>query len=239
MRHPFLIPLATAAVLAATASASAQSSDEGALSALELERVERLLERRVACRGCHAIEGSGGLIGPVLDGIAERATREYVLSAILDPSGTIPGTIMPHQAIPSGDAERLATYLMELPPVQPAAAVGSARAPIAIAPEERLDGEALYARHCAACHGDSGAGDGWNASNLPVTPTAHSDPELMSARPDDTLYDAISAGGYVLDKSARMPAFGAMLEPRQIRALVTHIRSLCACEQPAWAGGAR
>ena len=52
-----------------------------------------------------------------------------------------------------------------------------------------------------------------------------------------TLFDAIYAGGFVLDKSPRMPAFGDLLEPAQIRALVTHIRTLCQCAQPPWAGG--
>lgn len=246
MRHLAFAHLAVAAALSATASVllagpiSAQASADGAvLSSIDRERVERLLEGRMACRGCHAIGGSGGLIGPSLDGIAGRAERAYVLAVIRDPSGTIPGTIMPHQPVPDDDEERLATYLMALPPQAPDATVGMPRAPAALSPGQRLDGAALYARHCAACHGDSGAGDGWNGANLPVTPTAHSDPALMSARPDDTLYDAIAAGGYVLDKSARMPAFGRMLEPGQIRALVVHIRSLCGCTQPAWAGGER
>ena len=57
----------------------------------------------------------------------------------------------------------------------------------------------------------------------------------MSLRPDDTLYDGIAAGGYVLDKSTRMPAVGRMLSPRQIRALVAHISVLCDCREPAWA----
>ena len=57
----------------------------------------------------------------------------------------------------------------------------------------------------------------------------------MAKRPDDTLYDGIAAGGFILDKSPLMPGFGDMLEPEQIRALVLHIRTLCECEQPAWA----
>ena len=57
----------------------------------------------------------------------------------------------------------------------------------------------------------------------------------MSERPDDTLYDGIAGGGYILDKSPLMPAFSQLLSREQIRALVGHIRTLCACEQPAWA----
>jgi mono/diheme cytochrome c family protein len=57
---------------------------------------------------------------------------------------------------------------------------------------------------------------------------------MMSARPDDSLFDTIAAGGAVMNRSPRMPAFGATLTPAEIRALVRHIRSLCRCEGPAW-----
>jgi hypothetical protein len=37
-----------------------------------------------------------------------------------------------------------------------------------------------------------------------------------------------------------MPAFGATLAPRQIDALVRHIRALCGCAPPRWSmDGAR
>jgi mono/diheme cytochrome c family protein len=56
----------------------------------------------------------------------------------------------------------------------------------------------------------------------------------MERRVDDALFDAVHAGGWVLGRSARMPAFGGLLPPEDIRALVSYIRSLCACEAPAW-----
>ena len=205
-----------------------------ALTPLEVVRVERALGQRFACLGCHRIDGAGGAIGPSLDGISQRADFDYVLSVIRDPANTIPGTLMPVQPMPDREAQRLARYLLSLDP-EPDAPIAAPRAPTPLAAADSLDGAALYARHCAACHGDAGSGDGWNAGNLPVTPTAHADPTAMSLRPDDTLYDGIAAGGYVLDKSTRMPAFGRMLSPGQIRALVAHIRVLCDCQQPAWA----
>jgi mono/diheme cytochrome c family protein len=96
------------------------------------------------------------------------------------------------------------------------------------------DGAILYTRWCAACHGFTGRGNGPNAANLPVKPAAHSSKEAMSARPDDSLYDVIAAGGAVMNRSPRMPGFGATLSAAEIRSLVRHIRSLCACEGPAW-----
>ena len=210
------------------------AQDVGSLTPLQVTRTERLLENRVACRGCHVIAGRGGVIGPMLDGIGGRADRAYVVSVIRDPGGVIPGTIMPHQPMPDAEAERLADYLLAHAATESPATAAEAPAALGL---DSTDGAALYTRHCAACHGAEGQGDGWNASNLPVPPTPHADADLMSKRADDTLFDGIAVGGYVLDKSARMPAFGRMLTTEQIRALVTHIRRLCECEQPDWAKG--
>ena len=99
------------------------------------------------------------------------------------------------------------------------------------------DGAALYARYCAHCHGQAGDGDGFNAGFLAVRPTVHADSATMSARPDDTLFDGIHAGGAVLDRDHRMPDYGATLSPAQIRAVVRYIRELCGCEGPPWSRG--
>ena len=56
----------------------------------------------------------------------------------------------------------------------------------------------------------------------------------MSTRPDDTLFDGIAAGGKILGKSHRMPAWAATLSDSDIAALVGYLRVLCACEGPAW-----
>lgn len=101
------------------------------------------------------------------------------------------------------------------------------------------DGALLYERHCAACHGDQGRGDGWNAARLDRGPVALADGDLMARRPDDTLFDAIHGGGYVLDRSRRMPAFGESLTAEEIRALVARIRELCGCEGPPWSRPSR
>jgi cytochrome c oxidase cbb3-type subunit 2 len=42
--------------------------------------------------------------------------------------------------------------------------------PVGIA-SEKVDGSRLFARHCAVCHGNDGAGDGPLAKRLPMPPT--------------------------------------------------------------------
>jgi nitric oxide reductase subunit C len=213
--------------------------DTVSLTPFQTLRTRRLLEDRLACLGCHEVGGEGGRIGPPLDGIGERREESFVLEMILDPSQAVPGSPMPRQAMPERDARRLARYLLtsdrlQAPRARVSLASASHPASLVEAPDGTSEGAALYARHCASCHGPRGRGDGWNASRLPVPPTAHADSALMAGRADDTLFDAISGGAWVLDGSPRMPPFGHLLSAGQIRALVSYIRELCTCEGPDW-----
>ncbi len=101
-------------------------------------------------------------------------------------------------------------------------------------PATSRDAGTLYARFCASCHGSDGDGAGFNAGALPVQPTDHTDSAHMSTRPDDSLYDTIHAGGYIMNMSNRMPGFGSTLSPSEIRELVEYLRELCACDGPEW-----
>jgi mono/diheme cytochrome c family protein len=56
----------------------------------------------------------------------------------------------------------------------------------------------------------------------------------MSRRSDDALFDAIYAGGYIMNRSNRMPPFGQTLAREQIWSLVRYLRTLCRCEGPTW-----
>lgn len=215
-------------------------------TAFQARRTERLVRDRMACLGCHELGGEGGALGPSLDGLAERLQPAYVLSVIRTPGIAAPASGMPRQPLTLRQVRRVASWLLDRG--------GERRAPRRISladpdhplhaavPRGPSEGAELYARHCAACHGPEGRGNGWNQPNLPVRPTVHASAELMVLRPDDTLFDGIHAGAFVLDGSPRMPAFGEMLSADQIRALVGYIRVLCDCAGPAWArdgGGGR
>ncbi len=203
-------------------------------------RAERLLETRYACRGCHVVAGRGGAVGPPLDGVAERLLPDFVARMIADPAAARPGSAMPRQPMPPREAEILAAYLLSLdgpwrgPSSETPGRVIPSLGGRAVATTSAADGSVLYATWCAACHGPGGGGDGWNADALTVPPTVHSDPAVLSPRPDDVLYDGIHGGGWVLGRSPLMPAFGEFLTPEQIDALVAQLRTLCECEAPAW-----
>lgn len=203
-----------------------------AITPFSRRKAEALLREHLPCLGCHRLNGEGGAIGPDLTTVRQRRSPEYIAAIIADPQRVVPGSAMPRTKMPESTRSLIARYLSALPGTQvtDSGPRPSPTPPVASAP----DGPALYARWCAACHGVAGRGDGPNAMNLPVKPAEHASREAMAARPDDSLFDTIASGGAAMNRSPRMPAFGATLSAAEIRALVRHIRSLCRCEGPAW-----
>lgn len=226
------------------------------LSPFSMGKAEALLRDRWSCLGCHRLGDDGGRIGPRLDGAARRLRPEYVRALIEDPSHLASETIMPGSLEQPDRLDLIASYLLQreapwegsqrvaeidlrtagsLPATVAGDAAGTLRAPSA----SPGVGASVYRARCAPCHGEEGGGDGFNAPYLPVAPTAHRDSAAISLRPDDVLYDGIYAGGRILGKSHRMPAFGASLSDAEIRAVVAYIRVLCGCRGPAWSRDAR
>ena len=200
------------------------------LSPFQQAKAELLLRNRLPCLGCHELGGEGGSVGPSLSELKRTRSREYVYGMIRDPQGTAPGTIMPRVTMTLETLERITSYLVQREPMAP-----RARTSTPASESEVPDGAAgQYARSCAPCHGVAGRGDGYNARFLPVRPTAHADSAYMSRRPDDALFDAIYGGGYIMNRSNRMPPFGATLTREEIHGLVRYLRTLCRCEGPAW-----
>ena len=88
------------------------------------------------------------------------------------------------------------------------------------------DGRALYATHCAACHGAGGKGDGPGAAVV-RTPMPDFTTQAAMKRVEDTFLAAIiKKGGSQFGRSNAMPAWGMKLSDAEIRALVHYIRSL-------------
>ena len=110
----------------------------------------------------------------------------------------------------------------------PAASATAALAPATAAPlpyEARL-GKVTFTHYCQTCHGESGAGDGFNAFNLDPHPRDLSDPEFQKKKSDAELADAIQRGGAGVGLSALMPPWGHTLSARQIDELVLYLRTL-------------
>jgi mono/diheme cytochrome c family protein len=42
-----------------------------------------------ACASCHTVRGKGGDVGPILDGIAVRANKDYIVESLMEPNAKI------------------------------------------------------------------------------------------------------------------------------------------------------
>lgn len=87
-------------------------------------------------------------------------------------------------------------------------------------------GRDVYVHYCTTCHGDSGAGDGFNAYNLDPHPRDLSDPAYQKKKSDAELADAIRRGGAGVGLSSLMPPWGRTLTERQVGEVVFYLRSL-------------
>jgi len=94
------------------------------------------------------------------------------------------------------------------------------------APTSPSSGKEMYQAYCAACHGETGAGDGFNAFNLDPHPRDLSAPDFQKKKSDADLADAIRRGGSGVGLSALMPPWGHTLSDRQVGELVLYIRTL-------------
>jgi len=108
-------------------------------------------------------------------------------------------------------------------PLSPAPAGASSETALTY---EAQQGRVVYRHYCQTCHGDAGAGDGFNAFNLDPRPRDLADPGFQKAKTDQDLFDAVRRGGAGVGLSPLMPPWGHTLSPRQIDEVVLFIRSL-------------
>jgi plastocyanin/mono/diheme cytochrome c family protein len=85
-----------------------------------------------------------------------------------------------------------------------------------LSPEQRAAATTLYAKNCAACHGQTGGGDGPAAHLTAKEPVAFADPVRMFAARSDVLYAKIRRGGMGTD----MPNYGTLITPEETWTLV-------------------
>ncbi len=113
------------------------------------------------------------------------------------------------------------------------AAAGCSRRPPApvnpsAPPEPSYDlrlGKQVFTHYCQTCHGETGAGDGFNAFNLDPKPRDLSDPVFQKKSGAD-LADAIRRGGTGVGLSPLMPPWGRTLTAQQVEQVVLYVRSL-------------
>jgi quinoprotein glucose dehydrogenase len=83
--------LQTAALYPALKESSATNDMKPLLAGGNALEGRRIFEERsdLACLRCHVVKGNGGTVGPALDGIGGKQTREYLLESIVEPNKQI------------------------------------------------------------------------------------------------------------------------------------------------------
>jgi mono/diheme cytochrome c family protein len=91
-----------------------------------------------------------------------------------------------------------------------------------LAPDSLTNSAALYAKNCAACHGENGDGTGPASGQTAKQPVAFTDFLYMTMRRSDNLYAKIRRGGM----GTGMPNFGTLFTPDETWALVDYLWNL-------------
>ncbi|MGH9741764.1 MAG: c-type cytochrome [Candidatus Acidiferrum sp.] len=99
--------------------------------------------------------------------------------------------------------------------------------PIASSPAVLAAARAIYLDKCANCHGQTGKGDGPDASQYYPSPASLADAKRMDDRTDGEIFYQISQG------RKPMPAFKKRLSEEQRWKLVLFVRSLSVPASPA------
>ena len=84
--------------------------------------------------------------------------------------------------------------------------------------------ETKYQQFCSNCHGAQGKGDGIAGQALTPQPRDFSESKWQQDTDDDRIYKAIAEGGVAVGLNSSMAAFGAILSPEEIKAMVAKIR---------------
>jgi cbb3-type cytochrome oxidase cytochrome c subunit len=74
-----------------------------------------LVYQKSNCGACHQVNGMGMRLGPELNGLAKRRTREWVEQHFAAPRKLSPGSIMPAYPFTAKELEVVTSYLLALP----------------------------------------------------------------------------------------------------------------------------
>lgn len=88
---------------------------EGLQSAPDFAVQGAMIYQNSQCGSCHMVNGVGVKLGPVLNGLKQRRTQQWVEDHFRDPQVLSPGSIMPPYRFSPSQMEKIVAYLFVLP----------------------------------------------------------------------------------------------------------------------------
>ncbi len=74
-----------------------------------------MVYQQYQCGACHQVNGVGVKLGPPLNAVAKRRTREWIVEHFASPQKLSPGSVMPPYRFTPAETERVTSYLLALP----------------------------------------------------------------------------------------------------------------------------
>ncbi|MDF3127671.1 cytochrome c [Kiritimatiellaeota bacterium B1221] len=119
-----------------------------ALPGVQNLKTGRQLFENNGCLTCHALNGTGGQIGPALDGIGQRREWDWFIRHFKDPASVSPGSAMPPVQLADADLELLTLYVLSfVDPVSDPYFTSKW-----ILPNPQSGRELYFSRGCIGCH---------------------------------------------------------------------------------------
>jgi len=78
-----------------------------------------MIFQKNSCGACHSVNGAGGKIGPVLNGLSQRRNEAWVIEHFNNPQKMSPKTPMPPYKFNATDMQNEVSYLFTLPDKEP------------------------------------------------------------------------------------------------------------------------
>lgn len=84
-------------------------------SAPQLAVEGAMVYQQYGCAVCHQANGAGMKIGPPLNGLSQRRSREWIEEHFANPQKLSPASVMPAYKLTPRESDRLTSYLLALP----------------------------------------------------------------------------------------------------------------------------
>jgi mono/diheme cytochrome c family protein len=106
------------------------------------------------CRGCHKLNGVGGIIGPELDNVGSRRSPEWLRKHFLSPATVTPGSAMPPQKLSGTNLEAIILFMLS----QTGEQLPGYYASMKVIPSTSEGQRLFQEKGCIGCHSIGGKG---------------------------------------------------------------------------------